>query len=61
MAERWTRNQIMEMGLVAMQAGVESPEQLMDLISKGMKAEWRLPLVQRSLRDAQAALQGWVD
>lgn len=57
MPEQWTRSQVMEMGLVAMQAGVESPEHLMDLIRKACQVEWRIPMALHALREAQLSLQ----
>lgn len=56
MSEQWTRNGIMEMGLVAMQAGVATPDELVDVIRRGMVADYRVPLALTEIAAARGAL-----
>jgi hypothetical protein len=55
-----SRRQIVELGIVAAQAGIETPEELMRYIQIGVTAEYRVPLAKRALADVQAALRGLV-
>lgn len=56
-----TRNRIMELGLTAAQAGFTDTDELERCITRGMRAEWRIPLAQKALSDVTLALKGLVD